>query len=112
MRVFVAGATGVVGKPLSGMLIKGGHEVVALTRSEESAQLLRAMGIEPVIADVYDEAAIADAVSRTKPDVVVHQLTAIPPRTHPRHVDRDFAPTNRLRTEGTRILLNAAIAAR
>src|SRR5262245_43791573 len=111
MRVFLAGATGVVGKPLCGLLTKGGHEVVALTRNEESAQLLRAMGIHPVIADVYDEEAIRLAVSRARPDAVVHQLTAIPSRTHPRHVERDFAPTNRLRTEGTRILLDAAIAA-
>jgi nucleoside-diphosphate-sugar epimerase len=111
MRVFVAGASGVVGRPLCRRLLGAGHAIVALTRSESNGAQLRELGAEPVVADIYDEAAVSRAMERAKPDAVVHQLTAIPARTHPKHVERDFAPTNRLRTEGTRILMSAAVAA-
>lgn len=111
MRVFVAGATGVVGRPLCRRLLAAGHQVSALTRRSEQAEPLRAQGIEPVIADVFDEAAITAAVAEARPDAVIHQLTAIPPAIDPRKVVEQLAPTNRLRTEGTRILLAAARAA-
>jgi 2-alkyl-3-oxoalkanoate reductase len=111
MRVFIAGATGVVGRPLCRLLKEAGHEIAALTRNSKSGEALRANGIVPVVADVYDEKVVTDAIARSRPDAVVHQLTAIAARTDPRHPERDFAATNRLRTEGTRILLGAAIAA-
>ena len=111
MRVFVAGATGVVGRPLLRQLRDAGHQVSALTRSEKGAAALRELGASPVIADVFDEAATVAAVTAASPDAVIHQLTAIPPRIRLRRANEDLAPTNRLRTEGTRILVAAAKAA-
>lgn len=111
MRVFVAGATGVIGKPLCKQLVAAGHEVTALTRAEGNAGRLRAAGVTPVIADVYDRDAVIAAVTRARAEVVVHQLTAIPAHMPPRQAGRLLEPTNRLRTEGTEILLTAARAA-
>jgi nucleoside-diphosphate-sugar epimerase len=111
MRVFVAGATGVIGKPLCAQLIAAGHEVTALTRDAKRADELRARGVTPVVADVFDAGAVSAAVVAARAEAVVHQLTAIPAQFSPRKVGPVFAPTNRLRTEGTRILLDAARAA-
>ncbi len=111
MRVFLAGATGVLGRRLLPRLVAGGHHVVALTRRPEAAAGLAAAGAEPAVADVFDEAALGRAVAAARPEVVVHQLTALPARIDPRRVARDLAPTNRLRDEGTRRLLAAARAA-
>jgi nucleoside-diphosphate-sugar epimerase len=111
MRVFLAGATGVVGRPLCRRLRAAGHEIVALTRTERGAGALRELDATPVIADVFDEPALHAAVAQARPDAVIHQLTAIPARIRPRHAARDLAATNRLRTEGTRILVAAARAA-
>jgi nucleoside-diphosphate-sugar epimerase len=110
MRVFVAGASGVVGTPLSRLLLEAGHSITALTRSEANAERLRKDGMDAVVADVFDEAAVRRAMEHAKPDAVVHQLTAIPGRINPRHAVRVLEPTNRLRTEGTRILLAGAKA--
>jgi nucleoside-diphosphate-sugar epimerase len=111
MRIFVAGATGAVGKRLVPLLVAEGHEVVGTTRSPEKADELRAAGAEPVVADALDETAVRDAVVDAKPEVVVHQATALSSLVSPRNVDRAFEPTNRLRTEGTDHLLAAARAA-
>ena len=111
MRVFVAGATGVIGKPLCEQLVAAGHEVTALTRTEDNAGRLRAAGVTPVIADVYDRDSVIAAVTGARAEVVVHQLTAIPAHMPPRQAGRLLEPTNRLRTEGTEILLAAARAA-
>jgi nucleoside-diphosphate-sugar epimerase len=111
VRVFVAGATGAIGRPLVGQLLAGGHEVVALARSHEAAERARAQGAEAVLADALDREAVTEAVRGAHPDAVVHQLTAIPSRFRPRALGRDFAVTNRLRTEGTRNLLAGAAAA-
>jgi len=111
MRVFVAGATGVIGKPLCKQLVAAGHEVTALTRTEDNAGRLRAAGVTPVIADVYDRDSVIAAVTGARAEVVVHQLTAIPAHVPPRQAGRLLEPTNRLRTEGTEILLAAARAA-
>jgi nucleoside-diphosphate-sugar epimerase len=108
MRVFVAGASGVVGRPLCRTLCRAGHDVVALTRSAASGESLRELGAQPVIADIFDEKSVVAVVAAARPEAVIHQLTAIPARTNPRRADVDFAATNRLRTEGTRILLEAA----
>lgn len=109
MRVFVAGATGAIGRQLVPRLVQAGHEVHGLTRTPSKQQLLRDLGAEPVLADALDATAVAEAVRRVEPDVVVHQLTAIG-AFDLRHFDRTFAATNRLRTEGTDHLLAAAQA--
>jgi len=77
MKVFVAGATGAIGRQLAPMLVKRGHEVVATTRTPEKAAALRAMGAEPVVADALDREAVVDAVVRAAPEAVVHQATAL-----------------------------------
>ena len=111
MRVFVAGATGAICRALVPMLVAGGHEVTGLTRSPAKADALRAAGAEPVVADALDAAAVELAVRASQPEVVVHQLTAIPAAMNPRRFAREFELTDRLRTEGTRHLVSAARAA-
>jgi nucleoside-diphosphate-sugar epimerase len=106
MRVFVAGATGAIGKQLVPRLVAAGHEVHGMTRSGSKQAMLRDLGAVPVIADALDPDQVAEAVARAKPEVIVHQLTAIG-ALDMRHFDRDFALTNRLRTEGTDNLLSA-----
>ena len=110
MKVFVAGATGALGKQLLPKLVAGGHEVVGMTRSPEKAELIRALGAEPAIADALDPEAVGAAVSAAQPEVIVHQLTALSAEIDLRHFERSFAQTNRLRTEGTDNLLSAARA--
>ncbi|MGH3032780.1 MAG: NAD-dependent epimerase/dehydratase family protein [Gaiellaceae bacterium] len=110
MRVFLAGATGAIGKRLVPLLVANGHLVTGMTRSPEKAERLRAAGAEPVVADALDENAVPDAVTRAEPEVVVHQATALS-SLDLRKFDETFAPTNRLRTEGTDHLLSAARAA-
>lgn len=106
MRVFVAGATGAIGKQLVPRLVAAGHEVHGMTRSESKQAMLCDLGAVPVIADALDSDQVAKAVARARPEVIVHQLTAIG-AVDMRHFDRDFALTNRLRTEGTDYLLSA-----
>jgi len=111
MRVFVAGATGTIGRRLVPSLVEAGHEVTGMTRSPDKADALRAAGAEPAACDALDAEALRGAVAAAKPEVVVHELTAIPPAFNPRRMAEEFAPTNRLRTEGTRNLVDAAVAA-
>jgi nucleoside-diphosphate-sugar epimerase len=106
MRVFVAGATGAIGKQLVPRLVAAGHEVHGMTRSESKQAMLYELGAVPVVADALDPDQVAEAVGRARPDVIVHQLTAIG-ALDMRHFDRDFALTSRLRTEGTDYLLSA-----
>src|SRR5215211_4699885 len=109
MRVFVAGATGAIGRQLVPRLVAAGHEVHGMTRYESKKAMLDELGAVPVVTDALDPDQVAEAVARVKPDVIVHQLTAIG-ALDPRHFDRDFALTNRLRTEGTDHLLSAGQA--
>src|SRR5215217_1571334 len=109
MRVFVAGATGAMGKQLVPRLVAAGHEVHGMTRSQSKRAMLDALGAVPVVADALDPDQVAEAVGRASPDVIVHQLTAIG-AVDMRHFDRDFALTSRLRTEGTDNLLSAGQA--
>ena len=109
MRVLVAGATGAIGRQLVPRLVAAGHEVHGMTRSESKQVMLDEMGAVPVVADALDPDQVAEAVGKARPEVIVHQLTAIGP-INPRHMDRDFALTNRLRTEGTDYLLSAGQA--
>jgi len=110
MRVFVAGATGAIGRQLVPRLVAAGHEVTGMTRSESKQAMIRELGAMPVVADALDRDQVEDAVGTASPDVIVHQLTAIPATLDMRHFDRDFALTNRLRTEGTDHLLSAGEA--
>ena len=108
MRVFVAGATGAIGRQLVPRLVSAGHEVHGMTRSESKQDLLHELGAVPVLADALDPDQVAEAVGRAKPDVIVHQLTAL--AGVQRYTERDAAQTNRLRTEGTDYLLSAGQA--
>jgi nucleoside-diphosphate-sugar epimerase len=107
MRIFIAGATGAVGQPLVRRLVAEGHEVSGMTRSPDKAALLSRLGAEPVVADALDRERVIAAVRAARPEVVVHQLTAIG-ELDLRNADATFAATNRLRTEGTDNLLAAA----
>jgi 2-alkyl-3-oxoalkanoate reductase len=103
----VAGATGAIGRPLVPKLLEAGDEVTGMTRSEESAAQLRERGAEAVVCDVFHEEGVREAVGAASPEAVVHELTALPDRIDFRD-DTTYHGTNRLRTEGTRILLDAA----
>ena len=110
MRVFVAGATGAIGRPLVPMLVEKGHDVTGMTRSEERAERIRRVGARTVVLDVFDADGVKAALAEARPEVVVHELTALPDRLDFRRQDL-YQPTNRLRTEGTRILIEAALEA-
>jgi len=111
MKIFIAGGTGAIGRPLIAKLLSKGHTVVALTRSPEEAQSLVERGIEPAIADVFDTDAVKAVVSRAQPEVVIEQLTALP-RTYTRKsMNAAAALNNRIRLEGGANVLAAAQAA-
>ena len=110
MKIFVAGATGALGKQLVPQLVAKGHEVVGMTRSESKTDQLRELGAQPVVADALDPDAVAQAVAGAEPEVIVHQLTALSGSPDMRRPDRFFEVTNRLRTEGTDHLLAAGRA--
>ncbi|OIK24129.1 dehydrogenase [Streptomyces malaysiense] len=115
MRVFVAGGTGVLGRRLVPQLVARGHQVTATTTSAAKLPLLQRLGAEGAVMDGLDAASVREAVARARPDVIVHQMTAISlahaGKPDLKHMDRWFATTNRLRTEGTDHLLAAAEAA-
>src|SRR4051812_13723723 len=106
MRVFVAGASGVIGRRLAPQLINAGHEVIG-THLSQNAERVRALGAEPVRLDLLDPAAVRRAVLEARPDAIVHEATALADANFSRNFDRTFTQTNRLRTEGTDILLAA-----
>ena len=110
MRVFVAGASGVIGRPLVRDLVGAGHDVVGMTRSEERAAEIRAAGAKAAICDALDAAALREAVAAARPEVVVHQLTALPAKLDPRDAGV-YTENNRIRREGTANLVAAAGAA-
>jgi nucleoside-diphosphate-sugar epimerase len=108
VRVLVAGATGAIGRRLVPQLLARGHEVTAMVRSQGSAQAAESMGVRHVLGDALDAQATRRAVEQAAPEVVVHELTALPRRIDPRHIERDFVLNDRLRGEGTRNLVAAA----
>jgi 2-alkyl-3-oxoalkanoate reductase len=110
-NIFLAGATGAIGRALIPQLLERGYAVTGTTRSTEKAETLRALGVTPVVVDGLDRDAVVAAVADAAPDAIVHQMTALSSLTDLRRPDRDFRITNRLRTEGTDILLAAARAA-
>ncbi|HEY6634844.1 MAG TPA: NAD(P)-dependent oxidoreductase [Acidimicrobiia bacterium] len=107
MRVFVAGATGAIGRQLVPRLVERGHVVHAMTRSESKEDMLRQLGATPVLADALDAGQVASVVDQAMPEAIIHELTAIG-EVNTRTLDRDFEMTNRLRTTGTDNLLAAA----
>ncbi|HKN92708.1 MAG TPA: NAD(P)-dependent oxidoreductase [Thermoleophilaceae bacterium] len=112
MKVFLAGGSGAIGKRLVPMLVRSGHEVVATTTSERKLPLVQEVGAEGVVLDVLDRDAVMRAVMRAEPDVVIHQATALAALGDSfRNIDKQFVLTNRLRSEGTDNLLEAARAA-
>ena len=111
MRVFVAGASGAIGTRLVPQLIERGHEVIGTSRSPGNAERVRALGAQPIVLDLLDRDAVIEAVVAAQPDAIVHQATALADVKFSRNLDRTFAPTNRLRTEGTDALVAAARAA-
>ena len=111
MRVFLAGATGAIGQRLVPLLIDVGHEVVGTTRAATKVDGLRLAGATPVILDGRDGEAVRRAVLQARPEVVVHQMTSLSGNLDMRHFADSFADTNRLRTETTDHLLQAALEA-
>jgi nucleoside-diphosphate-sugar epimerase len=109
MRIFVAGASGLIGVRLVPLLVEAGHEVAGMTRSPDKAGRLRDLGAEPVIGDVFDAEALAEAVAAYGPDCVFHQLTDLP--DHVTDMASFGARNDRIRSEGTHNLLAAAVAA-
>jgi 2-alkyl-3-oxoalkanoate reductase len=110
MRVLVAGAGGAIGRRLLPLLVQAGHSVVGMTGSSDKSDQIRAADAEPVVADALDAEAVMTVVKRAQPEVIVHQLTALPARPNLRRFDRDFEVTNRLRREATDHLMEAARA--
>jgi len=109
MRVFLAGASGVIGLRLIPLLTAAGHEVAAMTRSQTKAERLRGVGGQPIVCDVFDSAALCEAVVSFRPEAILHELTDLP--DDPARI-RELAGANaRMRREGTRNLLAAAKAA-
>lgn len=108
MRVFVAGATGAIGRPLIPKLLAAGHQVTALARTPERARALEAQGVEVALADALDEAGVREAVVTARPEVLIHQLTALPHRLNPRKYAEAVEPTSRLREQTAPYFLAAA----
>jgi nucleoside-diphosphate-sugar epimerase len=106
MRIFIAGASGVIGTRLVPLLVEQGHAVAGMTRSPEKADMIRRLGAEPVVCDVYDERRLGESISAFAPDLVMHQLTDLPDDL--KRIALHMRRNNRIRTEGTRKLLAAA----
>lgn len=111
MRIFLAGATGVIGKPLMRLLVTAGHDVTGTTRSAAKSAVIAKLGGTPVVVDVYDAEALKAAVATAKPDVVIHQLTDLPDSSDPAAVTASLEANARIRIEGTYNLIVAAKSA-
>jgi nucleoside-diphosphate-sugar epimerase len=111
VRIFLAGASGAIGRRLTPLLLAAGHEVIGTTRSAGKAEQLKAHGVEPVVVDVFDAGALRDAVVAARPETVIHQLTDLPQVLDPTSLRDALACNSRLRIEGTANLVAAARAA-
>ncbi|MGV2291598.1 NAD(P)-dependent oxidoreductase [Trinickia sp. YCB016] len=109
--LFLAGATGAIGRRVAPLFIADGWRVFGTTRSQAKAAELRAMGVEPVVVDVFDAVALGEAVKDARPDVVMHQLTDLPPGLDPAQMEAALVRNARIRDEGTRNLIDAALRA-
>jgi nucleoside-diphosphate-sugar epimerase len=110
-RIFVAGAAGAIGRRLTPLLVRNGFQVTGTTRSAAKAAVVEALGAIPAVVDVFDAAALAVAVARARPDVVVHQLTDLPPGLDPSRMAQAIERNARIRREGTHNLVEAMVAA-
>jgi UDP-glucose 4-epimerase len=108
MRIFLAGATGVIGSRLLPLLVDEGHIVAGMTRSPEKVAQLAALGAEPIVRDVFDVEALGEAVASFAPEAIIDQLTDLPDTLE--ELERHASRNDRIRTEGTRNLVNAAQA--
>jgi nucleoside-diphosphate-sugar epimerase len=108
MRIFLAGATGAIGRRLALLLIADGHDVTGITRSAEKAKLLKQAGVKPVVVDVFDALALEQTVWEARPEVVIHQLTDLPQVDDPARMEASREANARLRIDGTRNLMAAA----
>jgi 2-alkyl-3-oxoalkanoate reductase len=111
VRIFLAGATGAIGRWLVPRLVEVGHQVTGITRSQAKLDKLRALGAEPALCDVFDAERLGSVVAQAEPDAVINQLTDLPQRLKPRKLGEYYAANDRVRREGTRNLLNAALRA-
>ena len=111
MKIFLAGATGVIGRRLVPLSVNAGHSVIGTTRSTTKADRLRAAGVEPAVVDVFDASALSAAVLQANPDVVVHQLTDLPPGLDPSQMTEGTQRNARMRSEGTQNLVAAMLGA-
>jgi len=111
MNVFVAGASGVIGRPLIRLLVAAGHTVTGTTRSTERTASIETLGARAVVVDMYDATVLRDAMLACKPEVVINQLTDLPDARDPAQIAASRASNARIRTEGTRNLMAAARAA-
>ena len=111
MNVFLAGATGAIGRRLVPQLVEAGHQVTAITRSEARLAELRDVGAEPVLCDVFDAGRLGSVVAQAEPDAVINQLTDLPQSLNPRKLGEYYAANNRVRRGGTQNLLSAALGA-
>ncbi len=109
-RVFMAGASGAIGRRLCRVLVEDGWSVIGTTRSPEKAALLHDLGVEPAIVDVFDEASLLQLVQKAEADIIVHQLTDLPPGLDPAQMTEALVRNARLREIGTRNLVAAAVA--
>lgn len=110
-RVFLAGAAGAIGRQLVPLLVADGWQVAGTTRSAEKSALLRALGAEPVVVDVFDAASLRSALGEFKPEIVIHQLTDLPHALAAGKMTEALVRNARLRDEGTRNLVAAAVLA-
>jgi nucleoside-diphosphate-sugar epimerase len=108
MKVFLAGATGAIGRRLVPQLVEAGHQVTAMTRTKEKLGELYELGAEPVLCDVFDAGRLGSAIARAEPEAVINQLTDLPQTLNPRKLAEYYAANNRVRREGTANLLDAA----
>ena len=108
MKIFVAGATGAIGRRLTPLLIAAGHFVSGTTRDADRVPALKRSGVQAIVVDVFNARALHDAVARVKPDIVIHQLTDLPQVFDPAHLAEAIKQNSRLRIEGTRNLVSAA----
>jgi nucleoside-diphosphate-sugar epimerase len=110
MRIFLAGAAGAIGRRLVPLLLGAGHHVIGTTRSTSKADALQAAGVEPVVLDIFDTALLTRAVSAARPDIVMHQLTDLPPGLDPSQMVEGTKRNARMRSEGTQSLVSATLA--
>jgi nucleoside-diphosphate-sugar epimerase len=108
VRIFVAGATGAIGRRLVPQLVEAGHEVTAITRSKDNLGKLYDLGAEAVVCDVFDAERLGSVVARAEPEAMINELTDLPQALNPRKLGEYYAANNRVRQEGTRNLLDAA----